>query len=72
MVREKSITASTMVVEDRLPALGSPGYAAARELRPLAEHLARNIGGYAVSFVSVRPGERGALVLRSVLTRLGG
>lgn len=72
VVREKSITASTMVVEDRLPPLGTPGYAAARELRPLAEHLARNTGGYAVSFVSVRPGEHGALVLRSVLTRLGG
>jgi hypothetical protein len=49
VVREKSITASTMVVEDRLPPLGTPGYAAARELRPLAEHLARNTGGYAVS-----------------------
>jgi hypothetical protein len=28
VVREKSITASTMVVENRLPALGTPGYAA--------------------------------------------
>ncbi len=64
----RDISATTAVVEDRLPQLGVLDYASLNDVRPLGEHLSR-LGNHRLTFASIRRGERGGLVLHTVLTR---
>src|SRR5262245_19141794 len=68
VVKATHVSASTSVVEDRLPSLGALDSADTSAMRVLADHLSRNHDRLA--FASIRHGERGALTLHTVLTRL--
>jgi hypothetical protein len=67
VITEQSGLVSNEAVEDPLPPIGALGYAATGPLGTLGDHLSR-LHGYVVSSVTVRAGDRGALVLRTVLT----
>lgn len=66
VITEKSGLVSNDAVEDPLPPIGALGYAAPGPLGTLGDHLSRQ-HGYVVASVTVRAGDRGALVLRTVL-----
>jgi hypothetical protein len=67
VIAEKSGLASNEAVEDPLPPLGALGYAAPGPLGTMSDHLSR-MHDYLVASVTLRRGDRGVLVLRTVLT----
>ena len=69
VIAERSGLASTAVVEETLPALGPLGALGgpASAMETIADHIGRN-RDYTVASLSVRRGDRGTFVLRTVLT----
>ncbi|HKV99793.1 MAG TPA: hypothetical protein VJN96_08215 [Vicinamibacterales bacterium] len=67
VIAEKERLVSNEAVEDPLPPLGGLGYAASGPLGTMSDHLSR-MHDYVVVSVAVRRGDRGVLVLRTVLT----
>jgi hypothetical protein len=68
VVSDKSQPASTDVEEDPLPKVGPLGYADPGALGTIGDHISRH-HGFAPAFVRIRDGERGALVLSTVLSQ---
>jgi hypothetical protein len=68
VVSDTSQPASTDVEEDPLPKPGALGYADAGAMGTIGDHISRH-HGFAPAFVRIRRGDRGALVLSTVLSR---
>lgn len=68
VVSDTSQPASTDVEEDPLPAPGALGYADAGTMGTIGDHISRH-HGFAPAFVRIRRGDRGALVLTTVLSQ---
>lgn len=70
VISDRSVPASSDVVEDPLPPLSGLGYADAAAMGVLGDHISRN-RGFVPASARIRRGEKGTFVLTTVITARG-